>query len=60
MFKNIADQKKGKRTVSCSFSVRKKVAVKKTIKRFPDLTEFRKSIHAKGEPLSQTVIKGRG
>ncbi len=60
MFKNSADQKKDKRAVSCSFSARKKVALKKTIKRFPDLTEFRKSIHAKGEPLSQVVIRGRG
>jgi prevent-host-death family protein len=28
-------------------------------KQFPDLTEFRASIHLKGEPLSETVIRER-
>lgn len=38
-----------------------KTSTKKTsAKRLPDLADFRKSIHIKGEPLSQTVIRGRG
>ena len=32
---------------------------RKTRKRFPDLTEFRKSIKLKGKPLSETVIEMR-
>ena len=28
-------------------------------KRFPDLTEFRKSIELRGEPMSETVIRQR-
>lgn len=31
----------------------------KPLTRFPDLTEFRKSIKLKGKPMSQTVIEMR-
>jgi len=37
-----------------------KQAVSKKGKQLPDLTEFRKSIPIKGEPLSHIVNKGRG
>lgn len=55
MFKSVSCQKmSAKRTTArCS-------SAGKATKRLPDLTEFRKSIHVKGEPLSQTVIRGRG
>jgi len=32
---------------------------RKPLKRFPDLTEFRKSIKLKGKPMSETVIEMR-
>ena len=32
---------------------------KKPLKRFPDLTEFRKSIKMRGKPMSQVVIDMR-
>jgi hypothetical protein len=40
----------------------KQTRTKKIVERkhLPSLEEFRKSIHIKGEPLSRTVIKGRG
>ncbi len=31
----------------------------KASKHFPDLTEFRKSIHYKGKSLTEILIKGR-
>lgn len=37
-----------------------KHAAPKKSKPLPDLTEFRKSIRIKGEPLSHIVNKGRG
>lgn len=44
----------------CSKSPNKPYSKSHIEKRLPDLTDFRKNIHLKGEPLSQAVIKGRG
>jgi len=58
--------KKRKMLKKVSVKVLKKVTARDNRKTthegyvFPDLTEFRKSIHVKGEPLSQVIIKGRG
>lgn len=37
-----------------------KSATSKKIARFESLAEFRSKIHARGKPLSQIVIEGRG
>lgn len=57
----ISNAESGEETVITRYGrpIAKLVPIETEQRRFPDMSEFRKSIKLKGKPLSQTVIEMR-